>query len=151
MSVTNIVADAGRWGYHLMFLLGIPAIVAAFHPMTRTPWTWPSPSLNPDKRVVVQERASWASGLARGGTLVVTTRRVIFEPNSMEAALKLRKRTWDWSTVRAVEVAPRGLNLAGGAVRRRLRLLMTDGSAELFVVHRPDELKDRLASLIAQP
>ena len=150
LAVTNLVADPGRWGYYFVLVLGMFAVVAAFHPMARTPLSWSSPKLRDDERVLVQERASWVAGISRGGTLVVTTRRVIFEPNSIEATLRLRRRTWEWSAVRAAEVAPRGLNLAGGALRRRLRLLITDGSSELFVVHRPEELKDRLTSLIAQ-
>ena len=150
VSVTHlIIADPGRWGYYLMLLLGGVAIVAAFHPVGRTPLSWPLPTSEADERVVLQERASWVAGLSRGGTVVVTDRRVIFEPNSVEAALKLRTRAWDREAIQAVELAPRGLNLVGGAVRRRVRLVMSDGSTELFVVHKPQEFRDRLATLIA--
>jgi hypothetical protein len=148
VSVTHLVADPTRWGYYLMFLLGVLAVVMAAHPVGRTALSWPLPALETDEEVIIQERASWVAGVARGGTLVITGRRVIFEPNSVEAVLGLSRHAWSRSAIATVALAPRGLNLLGGAVRRRVRLTMLDGSTELFVVNRPQELEDRLAELI---
>ena len=148
VSVTHLLTDPGQWGYFLMLLLGFAALALALHPVGRTRLSWPLPELEADEEAVLQERASWVSGVARGGTLVLTNRRLIFEPNSVEAALRLAPRSWAPSSIQAVDVAPRGLNLFGGAIRKRVRLLMRDGSSVQFVVRDPEEFKARLAGLV---
>ena len=77
---------------------------------------------------------------AIGGKLFVTSRRLVFTANRIEA----RMRGIDWEapleTFRDCGVADRDLKktLAGG-MRRRLRLVLADGSEELFVVKDAEE------------
>lgn len=100
---------------------------------------WPDPKLQADEQVEHQVRANWSRrGVARGGTLVLTDSRVIFQPNSMEASFGLRPATWARPDVRGVDVAPRGWHPLAGALRRRLRISFIDGTSELFVVGNPD-------------
>lgn len=150
VSVTHLLADPGQWGYYLMLLLGLAALAFAFHPIGRTRLSWPLPVLNAGEDAALQERASWVAGVSRGGTLVLTNSRLIFEPNSVEAALGLAPRSWAMSSIQAVRVAPRGLNLFGGAIRKRVQLVMRDGSRVLLVVRDAEEFRDRLAGLVEE-
>ena len=108
---------------------------------------WPRPELEEGERVLFESRASWSRrGVARGGTLVLTDRRLLFEPNSMEASIGLLPSSWPRSALREVAVARRGWGLLSGALRRRLRVTLGDGTAVLFVIGDVDAAARHLAA-----
>lgn len=108
---------------------------------------WPKPELEAGERVLLEERANWSRrGVARGGTLVVTERRVVFQPNRMEVSIGLRPATWDRTDIKKIDVAPRGWNPISGALRHRLRIKFNDGTQALFVVPDPDALSHAVAA-----
>ncbi|HWK91412.1 MAG TPA: hypothetical protein VNR17_04030 [Luteimicrobium sp.] len=99
---------------------------------------WPLPPLLDDEAVVRQARATWSRrGIGRGGTLVLTPARVVFEPNTFEADIGLRRRVWLLTEVRRAGLASRRPTLFDGGLRRRLALLTADGRTERFVVAEP--------------
>lgn len=109
--------------------------------------SWPTAQLEVGEHVVLEKRANWSrQGVARGGTLVVTEGRILFQPNSMESSIGLLPATWDRPQIEKVDVAPRGWNLLAGAPRRRLRFTFTDGTQALFVVDDPDSVSVALAT-----
>jgi len=110
---------------------------------------WPRPALHDGETSVLEERASYArGGLARGGLLVLTDRRLIFQPNRLEAWTLLKPSTWPRTTIQEVAVAPTGEDLLAGGWRRRLQITLTDGRRAVFVVPRVDELQARLAAAL---
>jgi hypothetical protein len=101
--------------------------------------TWPPAQLEAREKVLLQERADWSRrGIARGGTLVVTDDRVVFQPTSMETSLGLHPAAWKRAEIKKVEVAPRSWNPFSGASRRRLRIEFLDSTQALFVVPDPE-------------
>lgn len=109
--------------------------------------SWPTAELGAGEQVLLEQRANWSRrGVARGGTLVITGGRVLFQPNSMEGSIGLLPATWDRSHIEKVDVAPRGWNLLAGALRRRLRFTFVDGAQALFVVDDPDAVSLALAA-----
>ena len=102
---------------------------------------WPRPDLPEGETLLLEQRANWSRrGIARGGTLFVTESRVIFEPNSQEASIGLAQNEWSREELASTDVAPRGWNPISGALRRRLRLTLRDGTVLLFVVDDPSSL-----------
>ena len=99
-------------------------------------------------RAANREQAGWRTV---GGRLTVTSSRVLFTANRFDAVLGGN----DWATgrenVQGVGMSDRSLKggpLTGG-LRRRVRLTMTDGSDELFVVKKPDETAAELSRLLS--
>lgn len=92
-------------------------------------------------KLQVGEVIAWESSAGRalnrwitsGGRLVVTNRRVVFQPNRFDAMTG--KRTWECSlsSVDGVQVVDRDLTVLAGGVRKRLGIQTTEG-LELFVV-----------------
>jgi hypothetical protein len=97
------------------------------------------------------EKIRWKSSAGRalnrwitsGGLLVVTNRRVMFQPNRFD--LVIGKKPWQCPlvSVTAVEAVERDLTVLAGGMRERLRLQTTDG-AETFVVN---NLKEKIVEL----
>lgn len=86
---------------------------------------------------------------AVGGRLDLTTERIIFTPNRFESLLG--RRAWTRPLSEIVDVAlqgPRPSQAIGGGLRTRVEVAWNDGSAELFVVGRPDECVARIQSLL---
>jgi hypothetical protein len=107
--------------------------------------TWPQTQPEGAEKILLQERANWSRrGIARGGTLVVTNNRIVFQPNSMETLLGLHPATWQRTQIKKVDVAPRSWSPFSGALRRRLRIEFLDSTQALFVVPDPES-----ASLVA--
>lgn len=100
-----------------------------------------SPILQKGERLVWSVAANHdQADRAVGGKLFVTSQRLVFTANRIEA----RMRGIDWETpletVSDCAVADRELKKAlAGGMRRRLRLVLTDGSEELFVVKDAEE------------
>jgi len=102
---------------------------------------WPRSDLPEGEALLLEQRANWSRrGVARGGTLLVTESRVIFEPNSYEASIGLAQTAWSREEIAAADVAHRGWNPISGALRRRLRLTLGDGTVLLFVVANPSSV-----------
>lgn len=110
---------------------------------------WQAPALEVDEAVILTVPANLVLyGVARGGNLVLTNRRLIFQPNSFEAWLRMKPRSWTRDSITAVGVARRGANLFGGALKRRLRLSLGDSGVLRFVVPRADETASQIAGLL---
>lgn len=108
------------------------------------PLTWPEPKLAPGEAVLSRLLANqMRHGIARGGTIAFTDRRMVFEPNNFEAALRVQPQSWDRSIIQNLEMAPRGLNPTSW-IGRLLRVNMLDGSTEHFVVVNPQTLIDQM-------
>jgi hypothetical protein len=74
-----------------------------------------------------------------GGRLTVSGDTIAFHPFLPSRIFGAKPWTTDISLVRDVDKAPRDFRaVRGGGLRPRLRITMTDGSAELFVVRKVD-------------
>ena len=97
------------------------------------------------------ETVRWRSSAGRalnrwitsGGQLVVTNRRVLFQPNRFDTATG--KKPWECllASVRGFEAVERDLTELAGGMRERLGIQTTDGT-EIFVVN---NLKEKIAEL----
>jgi hypothetical protein len=83
---------------------------------------------------------------AFGGRLTITDQRITFVPVALSQTRG--GRSWEIRLAQVVEadVAPRGIGMRDGALRRRLRIRTDAGEVEYFVVWRPR----RAAKLINQ-
>ena len=73
---------------------------------------------------------------AVGGRLFLTSQRLLFEPNSFDAALA--GQPWAAPLANVDHAGVTGIDLSqffGGGLRRRLVVVFTDGSDALFVVN----------------
>jgi hypothetical protein len=89
-------------------------------------------------------RANHSQGfLARGGKLLLTDTQLIFQPHGFDSALGGSRWEISLRDIAAVEKAPRSFNplgLVNGAVRRRLKVVPTEGEPDYFVVNLLDEV-----------
>ncbi len=92
--------------------------------------------LEPGEELVWQRpgNMAWRRG-AISGYLVLTDRRVVFEPHRVEVLKGLKRWSAPLARIAAVGTQPRGYNPFTGSLRPRLRLAMEDGSAEIFLVN----------------
>jgi hypothetical protein len=84
-----------------------------------------------------------------GGSLYLTATRLLFRPNRFEAAIGGQQWSIPLRTIRSVSIQPHGGNVLKGGLRDRLRIDLTDGSAELFVVDQINEVIRRINQIIA--
>ncbi len=109
-----------------------------------------SPKLQKNERVRWRRAANHEqSGIARGGRLFLTSRRLIFAPNRLD----FRMGGQDWEApldlVNDIEVADRALReMMGGGMRRRLRVILSGGSEELFVINDAEKAAETLRQLL---
>lgn len=110
-----------------------------------------SPKLQKNERVIFHLAANHEQAdVARGGRLSLTSRRLVFTANRFDH----RMGGQDWGTpldtIEDFAVADRAVReaLAGG-LRRRLRVVLADGSEELFVVRDADKATQRLRQLVS--
>jgi hypothetical protein len=82
-----------------------------------------------------------------GGQLVVTDRRVLFQPNRFDA--RLGREVWErpLDAVTGIETVGRDANVFTGGPRKRLGIRTADGY-EVFVVNRLEKKEDRLRELL---
>jgi hypothetical protein len=104
-------------------------------------WWLKSVEAEPDEQVVWSLAANriQPSGRAVGGKLFLTDRRLTFCPHWVDGATG--GRTWD---VSLAEVAAIGTAAEGGKRRERLRIELSDGTEEHFVVNRLADVVSRL-------
>lgn len=121
-------------------------------------WFGPLPPLPEGEQWVAHYAANRTQGKrAVGGTLHITTNRVMFQPNSME--FRMGGNAWTCSRTELVGagIEPRRfalLELFSGALVDRLALVLNNGRRELFVVNaiaaRFEEIRSLLGVPIAQ-
>ncbi|WP_306359567.1 hypothetical protein [Nocardia sp. CC227C] len=74
-----------------------------------------------------------------GGTLYLTSARLCFEPNRLDALMSGRSWSAARASVIAVGTEARSGGLFDGGLRARLRIDLREGAPELFVVGKLDE------------
>jgi hypothetical protein len=76
------------------------------------------------EHLIFERRANQTQGgIARGGRLCLTNRRLVFEPHRVERGLsRASDRTVRLSEIGAADVAPRSWGVFSGGLRRRLRI-----------------------------
>ncbi len=105
------------------------------------------PKLGPGERVLRTWHANWLRrGIARGGTLNLTDRRLLFQPNSVESLI-LRAESWDRSQLRGTELVEGRRRI--GTWKRRMGVVLLDGEVVEFVVWAPEAAVRELAALLA--
>ncbi|MBQ6639698.1 MAG: hypothetical protein IJH84_01545 [Saccharopolyspora sp.] len=80
---------------------------------------------------------------AAGGRLYLTNRRVLFCPHAFDANTGGEYRSIPLAAITEVGKQPRTLNLRAaynGGLRTRLRIDCADGSTELFVLNKLDQV-----------
>jgi hypothetical protein len=97
-------------------------------------WFFRDPVLRPDEHVVTEWLANRSVGaFARGGKLVLTDQRVLFEPHQLDRVLLAKPWEADLKAVDNVGTQqPNGAPFNGG-LRERLTLTV-EGRTHLFVV-----------------
>jgi len=100
------------------------------------------PRLDQAEAVVWQQLANrtQSAGRAVGGRLFLTSTRLLFEPNRVDAATGGENWSAPLTDIKSVGKQSRDGNPLSGGLRDRLRLTLADGSAELFVVNRLDKV-----------
>jgi len=97
----------------------------------------PRPVLDPGETISFKKATNHREGvIARGGYLFMTQKRLYFEPHRLDRMLKGKSWKCDLCRIVDVDISPRDANVFAGGQRKRLRILLADGSAEQFVVNR---------------
>jgi hypothetical protein len=115
-------------------------------------WFGPPPELRLEEQWVAHHAANRTqSHRAVGGGLHVTTQRLLFRPNAVDA--KLGGDAWECllADVAAVGVEPAHFALAevfSGGLRSRLAVSLRSGVRELFVVSAPETRAAELQALL---
>lgn len=109
------------------------------------------PRLEKDETIRWQSPAgrSLSRWITSGGRLIVTNRRVLFQPNRFD---KLTGKTrWDCplSSVTEFEVVDRDPTVLAGGLRKRLRI-QTQDDHEIFILNHLDERIAELREFIPQ-
>lgn len=119
-------------------------------------WFGPPPALvADDERWVLHIAANRTQGRrAVGGGLHLTTHRLLFCPNVIDARLGGQRWSCAVSEISTIGVQPRRfslLELFSGGLVERLRLDLHDGRSELFVTSKPQQRADELRELLRLP
>jgi hypothetical protein len=86
---------------------------------------------------------------AVGGRLILTSRRLLFEPYSLDAALGGMSWSASLASIHGVGTQPRDRTPFSGGLRTRLRIDVESG-IELFVVSRLDQVVKLLSEAVVQ-
>jgi hypothetical protein len=107
------------------------------------------PKLKPNETIRWKALANrvvgqWATS---GGQLVVTDRRVFFQPNRF--GLATRRKSWECpiNGVKGIEIVDRDRAVLAGGMRKRLGVKTASGD-EVFVVNHLEEKMDELRTLL---
>ena len=107
----------------------------------------PQPRLLPHEHALRTWHANHVHrGTARGGTLVLSDQRLIFQPNTLEALIGRRPSTWPRNQLRAVRLLHGRRSI--GIWKRRLGIQLHDGQVLQFVVWEPDSVAWELSTLL---
>jgi hypothetical protein len=112
----------------------------------------PAPKLDPGEVQVWSRVANHVQGAkAAGGTLVVTDRRIVFEPSRIDKLTGAERWSCPRGAVSAVEAIDKDLlTPSAGGLRRRLGLRVNDWQA-VFVVNKLDATMQELSALLGVP
>ncbi|MBF6176908.1 hypothetical protein [Nocardia otitidiscaviarum] len=111
-------------------------------------WTR-EPTLDDGENVTWRRPANRTQGgRAVGGTLYLTSTRLRFEPNRMDALMGGRSWSAPRTSVTAVGTEARTGGLFDGGMRNRLRVDLREGAPELFVVGKLDETIETLRAAL---
>ncbi len=116
-------------------------------------WWVPAAPLPPDEPPQARWLANHAVSSMRavGGTLIATTLRLRFTPNRVDRALGGKVWEVPMGAIAAIELAPVSLKaFFGGGLRRRLRVVTSDGAPHLFVVNDVTRVRADLRALCAR-
>jgi hypothetical protein len=111
------------------------------------------PDLGQAETVVWNRAAnrSQSTGRAVGGRLYLTQERLVFEPNRVDAATGGDSWQAPLGALAAVSAQPPDGRALSGGLRTRLRLDLSDGNIELFVVNRLDEVVQTIRAAAGMP
>lgn len=87
---------------------------------------------------------------AVGGALTATNQRLMFRPHRFDRATGAGVWSIALDEIAAVGVEPRTWNPLDGGLRKRLRVELPGGAAELFVVSRLPHIRGQLEQVLAQ-
>jgi hypothetical protein len=106
-------------------------------------WWIPRPVLSPGETVQWSRLAGRQQSALRtnGGRLFLTSKRLIHQPNRVDAMTGGKRWVTPRWTIRTIEMQPRSnvmpfLGMVAG-LRNRLRVELLTGDIELFIVNRP--------------
>jgi hypothetical protein len=101
-------------------------------------------SLDPREHIVLKRWANMSQGyLARAGRLVLTDRRVVFRPHTLERLTGETTLAVPRDGVVTVGLAPRTPRpFGGGMLRKRLRLMLRDRATAHVVVNQAAEVAE---------
>ena len=113
----------------------------------------PKPELESGESI----RESWLANRTQsqcravGGRLHLTTHKLAFIPHVFDAALAGQSWSVPLTRIARVGLQPGEFSFAhlfDGGLRTRLRVETDSGSHELFVVHRPDDLRRTISDVL---
>jgi hypothetical protein len=116
----------------------------------------PRPKVEPGENVMWQSRANYVAGpyytlygfkAAAGGQLVVTDRRVFFEPSRADKAVGAKRWECSLADTNGVDVVGPDGELFAGGMRKRLGIRTTNG-VEVFVVNKLEKTMAQLSQLL---
>jgi hypothetical protein len=119
----------------------------------------PRPKVEPGESILWQRRANYVAGpyytlygfkAAAGGQLVVTDRRVFFEPSRADKAVGAKRWERPLADTAGVDVVGPDGELFAGGMRKRLGIRTTSG-VEVFVVNKLDQTMAELTELLPPP
>lgn len=119
-------------------------------------WFGPPPTLvADDERWILHLAANRTQGRrAVGGGLHVTTYRLLFCPNVIDARLGGQAWSCAHAEIGAIGIQPRRfslLELFSGGLVERLRFDLVDGRSEMFVTSKPQQRASELRDLLGLP
>jgi len=116
----------------------------------------PRPQVEAGENILWQARANYVAGpyyslygfkAVAGGQLVVTDRRLFFEPSRADRAVGARRWECALGDTAGLEVIDRDSEVFAGGMRKRLGIRTKDG-IEVFVVNRLEQTMAELSRLL---
>lgn len=115
-------------------------------------WFGPPPVLLDDEHWVAHHAANRTQGKrAVGGALHVTTHRLLFSPNVIDARFGGKAWSCLLGDIHALGVEPRRwslLELFSGGLAERMRIDLRNDTRELFVIRKPAERIEELRAVL---
>lgn len=81
---------------------------------------------------------------AVGGRLFVTDKRILFKPHLFDYIFAGKKWYANLEDIKSIGMQEKGGDIFGGGLRNRLKIILKDGTEELFVVNSLDEVLEKL-------
>jgi hypothetical protein len=109
----------------------------------------PKPKLHAGERILWRSPAAISLRTAVGGTLYITTARLLFVPNRLN--FRRNRQSHDWSLVQVAEIGVRDRDFTPytGGMHRRLQVTLKSGEQILFVTKALDQAVREIRTAIA--